>query len=430
MKNIIYKGLAGSLILLGLNSCELRDELRGRNGLEENEGYMELSLETKSRGMIIASTKALVDGTFNVEDVNPENYTLNVINAETGGEVTVITYKNLKAQGGKLPLAEGKYSVKAYNYDGAEVNASIKPYFSGTCNFQIKPGGNTVVNTSCTLQNIEVGMELATDFQSSFKDDYTITISNGESGNWIFNKDNIGKKVYFKVPESPVNFLNATIKATTLQGDAIVAQATISKPTDAEGETALKAGDSFVVTLNPGSDPVTKYNLSISVDLTMNETGETIEIPTENIVYNENQTPPSEEGVSFKGLPANYTLEEATTRAIVEINAPRGIRNLLVKINSDNVSFNATIAGFGLGEEFDLANPGELLPVLSQSLELGEGIGLIDAGDPILGKTNYTFDVREFMGLLGLYGSGVYTFSIRVNDDTEVQSGDLVVTAE
>lgn len=413
---------------MGMASCELRDELRSHHGLEENEGLMELTLEAKGQSGV--STKTLVDGQFDSKDVDVNNYTVRVVNSVSSIQAAEISYKDLMLQGGKLALTEGKYTVLAFNYDGANVDASTRPFFLGTANFQILPGKSIKVGTTCTLQNIEIGIKLDPAFLNDFNDDYTITVTNGEQGNHVFNKLNIDKKIYLKVPANPVNSLKATIKATTKAGDPIIAQAEISKPQDAEGGTALKPGDSFIITLYPGSTPVTQYQLGITVDLTMTETNETIQIPTENIVFTPGTVePPAEQDITITGVPASYTLTEAKEKAIVDINAPRGIQKLLVKIQSDNEGFNGTIAGFGLAGQFDLANPGDLLPVLSGNLEAGEGIGLIDPSDPILGKTQYTFDVRNFMTLLGLYGKGNYTFSIEVQDGVDVKSGDLDVTA-
>ena len=111
------------------------------------------------------------------------------------------------------------------------------------------------------------------------------------------------------------------------------------------------------------------------------------------------------------------------------MDVPKGIKNLFVNIVSDNVGFMGTLTGFGLDKEFDLANPGDLEYILTHSLESGEGIGLLEPGEVVAGKTSYRFDVTEFMGLLGLYGNSVNTFSIRVVDAAgNEKSGDLKVT--
>ena len=69
------------------------------------------------------------------------------------------------------------------------------------------------------------------------------------------------------------------------------------------------------------------------------------------------------------------------------MKAPAGIRNLLVTITSDSNEFIGLISQMGLGETFDLANPGDLEDKLGGSLEDGSGIGLIDPNDPIKDKS-------------------------------------------
>jgi len=174
----------------------------------------------------------------------------------------------------------------------------------------------------------------------------------------------------------------------------------------------------------------------------MNETGLTIEIPTENIVFNGDggSTPdpdvpdpddPGKDQITVTGLGETYNLPLSEgQKVLVNISAPKGITKLLVKIDSDNEEFMATLGGFGLAEEFDIADPGELFDVLSNSLESGNGIGLIDPDDPIKGKTSYLFDVTDFMVLLNLYAPSTNTFTLTVEDGvSEPVSGTLTVVA-
>ena len=105
----------------------------------------------------------------------------------------------------------------------------------------------------------------------------------------------------------------------------------------------------------------------------MNETGLTIEIPTENIVFNGDggSTPdpdvpdpddPGKDQITVTGLGETYNLPLSEgQKVLVNISAPKGITKLLVKIDSDNEEFMATLGGFGLAEEFDIANPGKYL---------------------------------------------------------------------
>ena len=140
---------------------------------------------------------------------------------------------------------------------------------------------------------------------------------------------------------------------------------------------------------------------------------------------------PGKDQITVTGLGETYNLPLSEgQKVLVNISAPKGITKLLVKIDSDNEEFMATLGGFGLAEEFDIANPGKLFDVLSNSLESGNGIGLIDPDDPIKGKTSYLFDVTDFMVLLNLYAPSTNTFTLTVEDGvSEPVSGTLTVVA-
>lgn len=402
-------------LLFGLASCEMRDELKGDlDKLDPNQGLMELDLSAKSDYPTIE-----IRSFFPEEDVNISNYTIKILDAATEEIKKECTYSELMQGDGKVKLAAGKYKVIAYNYDGSEVAASERPFFQGQADFQILPGKLTSVSTTCRLQNFGVVISLTDKFLSEFKDTYAITVTNGVNGVYIFTKDNINKKIYFSVPQN-TSSISMSVKGTT-KGNVEIAQSyTITKPVNAENSSELLPGDFLKININPGDepsvDPVTKVKLNISVDLTMSETGVTIEIPTENITEN----PGGGTDIKVEGLNKTYILsknmDEPVPPIIVSLSVPNGIQKLLVKIDSDNEAFMETLAGFGLVEEFDLANPGDLIGVLSGSIEDLEGIGLIDENDPIKGKTSYVFDITDFMGLLKLYGLSKNTFTITVSD--------------
>jgi len=101
----------------------------------------------------------------------------------------------------------------------------------------------------------------------------------------------------------------------------------------------------------------------------------------------------------------------------VTMKAPAGIQNLLVTITSDSNEFIGLISQMGLGETFDLANPGDLEDKLGGSLEDGSGIGLIDPNDPIKDKKEFIFDVSGFMPMLSPFGLQQHYFTIKLIDN-------------
>lgn len=423
MKRNIYIWFVLGMLLGGLSACEMRDELKKLPSKEDQkeEGWMTLDVGAQGKASGV-STRAV----FNPEDVDPLLYPVDIVDALTG--VVVLHYDSYEAlqSRGQVKLTVGRYKVVAYNYDGSEVDASERPFFKGVTEFEVLPGKLTKVNTVCKLQNLAVSIAFTDEFNTEFRDDYAITVTNGESGVQIFKKDKAGKTFYFKVPTQK-NSVQLTVKATTVTNNQIAQNYTIKKPADAEGNDFLASGDEFSVNIGPGDspsvDPTTQVELNITVDLTMHERNVTIEIPTENIVFdgstqpNPDPDPEPENDITVVGLGQTYTLPLAEgSKVQVNISAPNGITKLVVRIESDNVGFMETLAGFGLREAFDIANPGDLLPILSGSLEDGEGIGLIDANDPIKGKTSYLFDVTDFMTLLTLYGASENTFTLTIED--------------
>ncbi|MEG0797025.1 MAG: DUF4493 domain-containing protein, partial [Odoribacter sp.] len=314
-------------------------------------------------------------------------------------------------------------------------NASERPYFKGMTEFEVLAGKTTKVNTTCRLQNVAVSIALSTDFTTKFQDDYSITVTNGDGGVKIYSRAVNGKTLYFKVPDQKNN-VQLVVKATTKTNVQIAQNYSVVKPNDAEGNSNLLSGDEFTVNVGvgdePSVDPTTQIKLKITVDLTMHETGVTIEIPTENIIFNESGTPtpdptpdptPGGDIVTLTGVPATHTFSIAGVKGgtetvpTIQINiaAPKGIKKLMVEIHSTNADFTATLESLKLNVPFDLANPGELLPILENTIPDG-GIGLIAPNDPIRGKTAYLFDITSFMSLLSQFGAGDNTFTITVGD--------------
>lgn len=204
-----YKSLIWLLgLIVGLSSCEMRDELLGKGGAGENAGTLELDLTSIYNGVTISRAGETVDGgtttgSFNEEDVNVDNYTLIVTNTETQEEAARGKVSELKNENGKvvLPLGEGSYAVTAYNYEGENVTVSERPYFKGEQTFSVKKGIATNVDLTCKLACVEVSIGLTSSFEEAFKDDYSVIVDNRDGATQIFDKSSLGKKYYFQVPE-------------------------------------------------------------------------------------------------------------------------------------------------------------------------------------------------------------------------------------
>lgn len=447
-----YKSLIWLLgLMIGFSSCEMRDELLGKGEAGENAGTLELDLASIYNGVTMSRADEVVDGgtttgNFDAEDVNVDNYTLIVTNTETQEEVARGKVSELKNESGKvvLPLSEGDYSVTAYNYEGENVTVSERPYFKGEQTFSVKKGIATSVDLPCKLACVEVSIGLTTSFEEAFKDDYSVIVDNGDGANQVFDKNSLGKKYYFQVPEHQ-NSLNASIKATSVEGNFIELKATIQKPADAEGgESELEGGDSFNIQLTEEGSTESHISIGITVDLTFTEVGETIEIPVGNIIYEGPDTPgeggegddePTTGTLSVTGIPKTYNLSLAELSESgemptikVDMASENGIKSLVVSIESDNETFPFLLAAMDLDKPFDLCNL-EDRPKAKQQLEslpliTEETYNQLHSGS----LTQYTFDVTSLVALLPGQGlMGTHKFTLTISDGNETKEGTLTV---
>ena len=436
-----YKSLIWLLgLIVSLSSCEMRDELLGKGGAGENAGTLELDLTSIYNGVTISRAGETVDGgtttgSFNEEDVNVDNYTLVVTNTETQEEAARGKVSELKNENGKvvLPLGEGSYAVTAYNYEGENVTVSERPYFKGEQTFSVKKGIATNVDLTCKLACVEVSIGLTSSFEEAFKDDYSVIVDNRDGATQIFDKSSLGKKYYFQVPERQ-NSLNASIKATSVEGNFIELKATIQKPSDAEGsESYLAGGDSFNIQLTEDGSTDSYISIGITVDLTFTEVGETIKIPVGNIIYDGPENPGEgggeepEASITFEGLPATYTCTHGNDTIAglqdVHILAPNGIKNL-------NVTISGEIAGLlgmvSLPETFDICNMDDNLKkkIIGLGLVTEEEYIQLHAGT----CTDFTFKLGGLLALIPkVVTSGSSTFNLAVSDGVNTKDGDITV---
>lgn len=433
-------------LLLGFSSCEMKDELLGHEEQTEQLGSLEVELFSIYNNVIMSRAEEDVtaedDGTttgdFDAVDKDVNQYTLVVTNTETQEVVKKGQVSDLKNGGDKisLPLPVGKYNVKAYNYDCSNISVSTRPYFEGSANFSITNGTPTDVALSCKLSWIEVKLNPTNAFINAFKDDYTITVDNGDGASQIFNKNNIGTKYYFKTPVNK-NSLTVSVKATPKEGNTPIDMVyTIQKPADAEGQSAnLAGGDSFLINLTEAKATDSHISaIEISANLTFTTDGTTVEIPFEDIIYNgpglTPQPPVGEPTITFTGLPATYNCASGDQTIA-------GLQNVVIYVSENSTgikSLNVTISG-AIESLLGMAS----LPSSFDICDLDDGVKNALVGLGLISEDDYaglhagtvkkfTFNLSGLLVLVPqVVTTGTSTFSLSVNDGVTTDGGDIIV---
>lgn len=414
-----------------VSSCAMKDELAGKS---EQYSYGDLLIDVSNNAKTEDGTRTESEyngnkpGIFPAEETNVNNYSLFVYD-KNGVEQASGLISELGQNGVvSLTLNEGDYTVKAYNYDGADVNVSERPFFMGTSVMSIKAGTTTEASVQCKLQNIEIAFSLDQSFKDKFKDDYAFTVDNGDGVSVIINKDNVGKKYYLKVPQNKTT-LNVSIKATESAGEQPIQRTyKITKPADAEGGTVLMAGDAFLINITEDGSSSSYIDFNMTVDFTFVEHGEIITIPVENIVFNPEGPTDPEQLVTFEGLPATYICTYGDTAIPglqnVRIMAPNGIKKLDVTISGAIAPLLSTV---GLPETFDLCNMDDDLKgkIIGLNLVDEEGYQALHSGT----CKDFTFKVDGLLVLVPqVVTSGNSVFNLSVSDGTNTAGGDITVT--
>lgn len=436
MSKFLY--ILGSIFMSGvmISSCAMKDELTGKS---EHYSYGDLVLNISNNAKVDVESKTESEyngnrpGVFPAEEININNYTLFVYDKDGVEQESGLISELGKNGVVSLTLSEGEYTIKAYNYDGSNINVSERPFFMGSSTMNIKAGSTTDASIQCKLQNIEVAFSLDQSFTNKFKNDYTFTVDTGDGASLIINKDNVDKKYYLKVPQDKSS-LNVSVKATTVatestEGQPIQRTYKITKPADAEGGTTLIAGDAFLINITEDGSSSSYIDFKMTVDFSFVEHDEVITIPVDEITFNPGKPTDPESAITFEGLPADYTCtygdSEIPGVQDVVIKASNGIKNLIVNMSGEIVPLLSVV---GLPESFDICNMND--DVKNTVVNVLEMITEDDYEELHAGTcTKYTFKLATLLNMVpGVVKSGDSVFNLSVSDGTSTKSGDITVT--
>lgn len=428
MKFLKYS-LFGAGLLLGLASCEMKEELWGEEQNNGATGLLALALNVDD-----STNKVNTKADSGDEEINQ----FPVIIYDSKGEV-VKSYESYSDVEELIELQVGNYSVEAHS-PGEFLSQMDEPYFGGTEPLEIKEGIKNNAEVVCKMQNLPVKINYDATFLAAFTE-WTITVSDGASNILTFtNEDPTGSTIYWKLGEN-VTQITVQIVATTTSGEQVSIKNYYTKENADEDYTGdnsfFEGGDMLdIYFTEEKSDAKPGVQIGITVDITFADDNETTEIPVDDVTDGGNDDPndkpgddpkpnPGEGGITITDNGTGYLTDGVTVTGTdypddlaVTMNVPQGIKNVYVKIDSDNGTFKGLVSGMGLvdGDGMDLAS--------EDAAELATLFPL-----PTDNATEYTFIMKaELWGLLGSF-SGTHDFILKVIDqDGNDASAKLTIT--
>lgn len=414
----INKWALAVAMLAGLASCEMKNEILGKDPMTGDTGTLNLYVETGK------TTKGTTD--------QVDQFPVTITGTDVEYTKKFDSYAELK-QAGDVTLPVGTYTIEACS-PGEFKSEMSEPFYGGKLeNVKIVKGQTAETSVVCTMQNVKISISLTEEFLATYQD-WTINVTDKNGHIKTYTKAADGETpapVYWKMDESVETiYINGTAK--TNGGEDVTISGTAKKsnlPEYEEGDdTSFVGGDELKIEFSPvkveGSTPgILEEGIQITITLFNSERDEPVEIPVDPGTEGGDTEEPGtgedggDEGEDGEGdtntnptiqLPADITYSisagDAPESADAIIKAPAGLESVIVKIDGGNAAFRAIINDLDLGGSnftsgVDLVGNSTFEGIIA---DLGT-MGIDPISVPEKGDTEYIFPIASFFKMLNIY---------------------------
>lgn len=415
MKKIFYIALTAVLGLAG-TSCD-------REKLTYDSEPGEIStLDLSSFDVILNNDIKEIEKKPVSRAVDTGDFTVQIFRTDNGSETLENNWKYSKTPE-IVTLNVGNYNLKVFSHKVQPAEWE-KPYYYADKTFSIEENRMTQIDTLvCTLQNIKVSVSYSEDLKTLMGEDCKVTVEIGK-GTLDFDKEESHAGYYRSDSES--NLLIATFSGTIdgyeevnrIQVDNVKAgewrkiHYDIKRP-EPGSETG---GVTPSVTLDASCEIIDHFG-NVTIDEEVIEDPNPIDPGTDP---DPTDAPKITSSTIKLGTPVTVT-EGLQVSVDITSSDKNGLTGLVVDIESPTLTPDE-LAGMGLAAHLDLVNPGDLKTAI-------EGLGF-PTGSNVLNQSKVTFDISDFMPLLGLLGAETHNFIIKATDAQGTTTEILILVTE
>lgn len=401
--------MAGCLLMMGLASCEMKNEILGKEDNSSEMGLLNLGVAVDAKSNNV-QTKADADaGTSEtLPPVSATGYVVEISNST--GVYRTLTYDPTNTS---VELPVDNYTMYAHKPGDP---TETEPYYGGNTSFAVKKGEVAEVGVICKMENTKIQLAYSTEMQTSFTS-WSITVKAGVrskvltfTGTEAFAQPT----AFYWMLDEGVKEIAVSFVGKNKDGKDIRESRTITKPAGAESSDWL-GGDALAITMKPGEynpeNPNGVHGIEISAEVTWNGIVDSVDAPVVDDGGDEPETPdtPDEGAPTITGdcigKEIGYVAGDKAPNIAVTMNVPGKIQDVKVQIGSSNDGFEGALSGMGL----TVAGGSSLI-----TNETLQGLNLFPL--PKAGETAYDFSLsEELLGLLANF-AGTHTFQLIVED--------------
>lgn len=412
--NIRYTIMAGCLLMMGLASCEMKNEILRKDDDSSEMGLLNLGVAVDSKNNDV-QTKAEAESGETIPSVSATGYIVEISNST--GVYKTLTYDPTNAS---VELPVDSYTMYAHKPGGP---TETDPYYGGSTSFAVKKGEATDVTVTCKMENMKIQLAYSTEMQASFTS-WSITVKAGTRSKVLTysgTEASAQPAAFYWMLEEGVKEIKVSFVGKNKDNKDIRESRTITKPATAESSDWL-GGDALAITMKPGEydpeNPNGLQGIEISAEVTWSGVDDAVDVPVVDDGGEEPVPPvdPSENTVEIT-LPQNtYTLPDELSKANdakVTFKAKSGLASLKVIIKPGNDAFAGAlsvidgdldagvelIGNTGFEHQMSLVAPGITVPekvgVTEYTFPLGAFFDVLN--DPDFGATNETGHVFKII---------------------------------
>ncbi|MDO4164947.1 MAG: DUF4493 domain-containing protein [Bacteroides sp.] len=382
----------GTLAMMLLAGCELKNELLGDDSSNQESGALELGVTVKQPTSL---TRA---------DVSTDNFPVTIQGTSTDVADVLKEYTAVSEMPSSITLPVGTYTVSSHTPGDIEKQMT-EAYYSGSTSMTITKDITTETTVTCRMKNSRIQVTYGEDFLSNFSS-WTITVDDGSSSVYTCETSTSDPDpVYWYFEEGSVTAITVNIRAVTSAGNSVSESRTFYKSNAAEAyddvNDYFEGGDAIVVKM--GATQSSSGNITgitINTSITFEDHDESIEIPTGDPI-----TITDTNGYATNGI--SITESTYPTDVTLTVAATDGIANFYVLLTSDNTDLTTAASSMGL-------TTGDGADLTSSSVQTA--LSSLFTSMPAVGDKEYTFTLgTAIMTMLQSY-TGTHYFTLKVVD--------------
>ena len=420
LKNIF---LAGCLLVAGLSSCEMKNELLDGENVSGETGILDLSVAVNSANNVVTKAEEGVGTEVTVPAVDPAGYELLIENEDKSYSKTHIY--DPEDTGIELPV--GKYTVYAHTPGEA---TTTDPYYGGNGSFEITAGNTMGVEVLCKMENTKFQITFSEELKNEFKS-WTVTVTavgvEDMAKSFSATSDNVVQPdaFYWMLPDN-VKIIRVDFTGVNNADQTITDYREYQKPAAAD-DPNWTAADALAVTIgvSENTDPTGVPSITIDGKVTWDGLESNVTIPVDGVKDPDDKpeppTPTPGEGPSMSGEYLDKTVNFDVADGVenfpsveILITVPDGIQSIVVKAETSHGTLGGILSGIGFVEGVDLVTTTN--PAVSMAL------GQL----PVKGGTSYPFSVNGIISQALANAVGTHTFDVVVTDlNGETAEGTL-----